>query len=201
MEGFQQCTKGHFFKDALSTCPYCPSSANAVSGDKTEVIIGDNQKTIDTQKTQVFGGGDTTKNSSNVSASKQPFDSTKTIINGGTFQNANQNEQQVVRRKLRGWIVSFDIEDFGIDYRIIEGKNSIGSGPSCDITVKDNQVSSLHALILCRKNKFLLSDEMSSNGTLLNEEDLTPREPYELNDGDEVKVGTTTFLFKTAFKN
>ena len=201
MEGFQQCTKGHFFKDALSTCPYCPSSANAVSGDKTEVIIGDNQKTIDTQKTQVFGGGDTTKNSSNVSASKQPFDSTKTIINGGTSQNANQNEQQVVRRKLRGWIVSFDIEDFGIDYRIIEGKNSIGSGPSCDITVKDNQVSSLHALILCRKNKFLLSDEMSSNGTLLNEEDLTPREPYELNDGDEVKVGTTTFLFKTAFKN
>lgn len=201
MEGFQQCTNGHFFKDALATCPYCPSSANAVSGDKTEVILGGNQKTIDTQKTQVFGGGDTTKNSSNVSASKQPFDSTKTIINGGTSQNANQNEQQVVRRKLRGWLVSFDIEDFGIDYRIIEGKNSIGSGPSCDITVKDNQVSSLHALILCRKNKFLLSDEMSSNGTLLNEEDLTPREPYELNDGDEVKVGTTTFLFKTAFKN
>ena len=201
MEGFQQCSKGHFFKEALTNCPYCPSSANSGSGDKTEVLLGETQKTIDTQKTQVFGRGDASKNNTNLSTSKQPFDSTKTIINSGNSKENYQSDQQIVRRKLRGWIVSFDIEDFGVDYRIIEGKNSIGSGPSCDVTIKDNQISSLHALILYRKNKFLLSDEMSSNGTLLNGEDLTPREPYELNDGDEFRVGTTTFLFKTAFKN
>ena len=69
-----------------------------------------------------------------------------------------------------------------------------------DITVIDPQVSSVHALILCRKDVFLLSDEMSSNGTTINGQDLSPRDPKELNDGDEIKIGNTTLLFKKAFK-
>lgn len=204
MKGFQQCPNNHFYKEELSSCPYCPSS-NSNQGDKTEMINGnDNQKTIDTQKTQVFTGGSSAKNEQVQSNSNQGVDYTKTIINSGkpatNNENGNQNEQLITKRKLRGWLVSFDIEEFGVDFRIIEGRNSIGSASSCDITIKDNEISSMHALILCRKDKFLLSDEMSSNGTLLNDEDLTPRETYELNDGDEIKVGKTSFLFKKAFK-
>jgi hypothetical protein len=205
MKGFQQCSNNHFYKDELLSCPYCPSSTNSNQGDKTEVLNGnDNQKTIDTQKTQVFTGGGYAKNESNSSNSNQTVDYTKTIINSSKLSNINEigdkKEQLISKRKLRGWLVSFDIEEFGIDFRIIEGRNSIGSASTCDITIKDNEISSMHALILCRKDKFLLSDEMSSNGTLLNGEDLTPRETYELNDGDEIKVGQTLFLFKKAFK-
>ena len=40
---------------------------------------------------------------------------------------------------------------------------------------------------------------MSTNGTLLNGDELTPRETYDLNDGDSIRVGSTTLLFKTAF--
>jgi pSer/pThr/pTyr-binding forkhead associated (FHA) protein len=96
--------------------------------------------------------------------------------------------------------VSFDIEDFGVDFKILEGRNMIGSKSSNEITVQDTQVSSVHALILCRKDTFLLSDEMSSNGTTVNDLELSPRNPAELNDGDEIKIGNTTLLFKKAFK-
>ena len=104
------------------------------------------------------------------------------------------------KRKLRGWLVSFDIEEFGMDYRIIEGRNTVGSNPSNDVTVQDGEVSGMHALILCKKDKFIITDELSSNGTLLNGEDLSPREPFSLTDGDEIRIGTTNLLFKTAFK-
>ena len=66
-------------------------------------------------------------------------------------------------------------------------------------TIKINILGTINALILCKKDKFILSDEMSTNGTLLNGDDLTPRETYDLKDGDSIKVGSTTLLFKTAF--
>jgi len=204
MKGFKQCSKGHFFKDTINECPYCPGGGSSTGNDKTEVIgNGDNQKTsanMDAQKTQVFGGA-TESAPTSSSSSNQSFDATKTIIGGGdTNYGDARDKNEVSRRKLRGWLVSFDIEEFGMDYRIIEGRNTVGSNPSNDVTVQDGEVSGMHALILCKKDKFILTDELSSNGTLLNGEDLSPREPFSLTDGDEIRIGTTNLLFKTAFK-
>ena len=122
------------------------------------------------------------------------------MIVGAQQSSSSDTSSPQARRRLRGWLVSFDIEDFGVDFKILEGRNMIGSKSSSEITIQDPQVSSVHALILCRKDRFLLSDEMSSNGTTLNGEDLSPRDPSELNDGDEIKIGNTTLLFKKAFK-
>ena len=123
------------------------------------------------------------------------------MIHGVDNDDENNNVNQVSRRKLRGWLVSFDIEKFGMDFRVLEGRNTIGSNSSNDITIQDAEVSSLHALILCKKDKFIITDELSSNGTLINGEELTPRDPSDLNDGDEIRIGKTNLLFKTAFKN
>ena len=38
---------------------------------------------------------------------------------------------------------------------------------------------------------------MSSNGTFLNEEEIEPNESPELKDGDNIKIGSTIFKFKT----
>jgi len=210
MKGFNQCSKGHFYKEALNECPYCPKGGASESGAKTEVLGGgDNQKTsasMDAQKTQVFGGAPqptpSSTSSGASSASQQSFDATKTIIGGSdTPLGEAKDQKEVSRRKLRGWLVSFDIEEFGMDFRVIEGRNTVGSNPSNDVTIQDGQVSGMHALILCKKDKFIITDELSANGTLLNGEDLNPREPFNLNDGDEIRVGETNLLFKTAFKN
>jgi hypothetical protein len=199
MKGFKQCDQGHFYNDTLSECNYCPKNKSSNSKEKTEVLGSDNDQTIDvaTDKTQVFGGG---SSSGSNKFSEESFDPNKTTISRANTNNEESKGKNPQRRKLRGWLVSFDIEDFGIDFKLFEGRNTIGSKSSNDITIQDTQVSSLHGLILFKKNKFILTDELSTNGTLLNGEELTPRDTYDLNDGDEIKVGNTTLLFKTAFK-
>ena len=171
MEGFKQCSKGHFFKDTINNCPYCPGGGGGVSSsnDKTEVLGGGSaQKTsanIDAQKTQVFGGAvnndsSSAKTPASSSQSNQAFDATKTMIGGGnTSYGEAKDKNEVSKRKLRGWLVSFDNEEFGMDYRIIEGRNTIGKNPSNDVTVQDGEVSGMHALILCKKDKFIITDE------------------------------------------
>ena len=215
MKGYKACGQGHFYSESQSECPYCPKGAmpNDPSGGKTEVMggAGANSATelvnpssgtqgMDSNKTQVFSPSEGNTVKVEVGSSSQDFDANRTII-GGTENSTNNNDvNTVIRRKLRGWLVTFDIEEFGLDFRIIEGRNSIGSSPKNDITIQDPKSSSEHAMILYRSEEFLITDEMSSNGTLLNGEDITPRQPYPLKDGDVIRIGTTTLLFKTAFR-
>ncbi len=198
MEGFKQCSKGHFFKEEKDVCPYCPGTLNTEHTDVLASALTDSFTNDETMKTQVFGSGNGSTKITNQKA--EPFDATKTTIVGSSQVLSSEGSHAHSRRRLRGWLVSFDIEDFGVDFKILEGKNKIGSNASNEITVRDKEVSSYHALILCRKDRFLLTDEMSSNGTTINGQDMSPRDPYELADGDEIKIGTTTLLFKMAFK-
>lgn len=202
MKGFKRCEQGHFYNESLSECNYCPKNNLSDSESKTEVLDGVSNKdqTVDsvTDKTQVFGGG--SSSSSGLKSNSETFDPEKTTIGRPETNKESSKPSTSQRRKLRGWLVSFDIEDFGVDFKLFEGRNTIGSKSSNDITVQDPQVSSLHGLILYKKNKFILTDELSTNGTFLNGEELIPRDTYDLNDGDEIKVGDTNLLFKTAFK-
>jgi hypothetical protein len=201
MKGFKQCDQGHFYSDSLSECNYCPKNNSAnktLKGSNEE----DNLDTIKTEhvensdKTQVFGSGSSTK--STEDALDRTIIGRTNVGKDGDVKNEVASTNQ--KRKLRGWLVTFDIEDFGIDFKLFEGRNTIGSKSSNDITIQDNEVSSLHGLILFKKNKFILTDELSTNGTFLNGEELIPRNTYELNDGDEIKIGNTTLLFKMAIK-
>ena len=191
MKGFKQCENGHFYKDTLDECNYCPKKTTSDEQISATEAISDNSA----EKTQVFsqiGNLTDVKN-------ENSFDPNKTTI-GGRVPMEGEKEATSKRRVLRGWLVSFDLEPFGVDFKINEGRNTIGSKPSNDVTIQDNEVSSLHGLILYKNKKFILTDELSTNGTFLNGDELTPRDTYELNDGDEIKIGKTTLLFKKAFK-
>ena len=194
MKGFKQCEKGHFYNEMLEECNYCPkTTSNEKEQIQTEALSSGSS-----EKTQVFSGN-TNLIDPESGDNKKTFDPNKTTI-GGDVPSEGQDNKSIQRRRLRGWLVSFDIEPFGVDFKVNEGRNTIGSKASNDITIQDHKVSSLHGLILYKKNKFILTDELSTNGTLLNGEELIPRDTYELNDGDEIKLGDTTLLFKTAFK-
>ena len=191
MKGFKQCENGHFYKDTLDECNYCPKKTTSDQQISATEAISDNSA----EKTQVFsqiGNLTDVKN-------ENSFDPNKTTI-GGRVPMEGEKETASKKRVLRGWLVSFDLEPFGVDFKINEGRNTIGSKPSNDVTIQDNEVSSLHGLILYKNKKFILTDELSTNGTFLNGDELTPRDTYELNDGDEIKIGKTTLLFKKAFK-
>ena len=210
LKDFKNCEKGHFYPKDKDVCPYCPKGSDGKT-DSTKLISDQIDKispsvsstnSEDVNKTIVFGESDEKKPTKKTAK----FDPNKTIISGTDISrnddDVNSSSNKIVRRKFRGWLVTFDLKDmeYGVDFKIEEGRNTIGKSSSSDITIDDNEVTSNHALILCKRDKFMLTDELSSNGTFLNGEDLTPKAIYDLKDGDEIKIGHTTLLFKQAFK-
>jgi hypothetical protein len=96
--------------------------------------------------------------------------------------------------KLVGWLVSYDIDPAGIDFKLYEGKTKIGRSNHCKIIVNDSTISEEHVLLLCKDEKFILQDELSSNGTFVNGEQIEER--VLLNDGDEITLGNVNFIIK-----
>jgi hypothetical protein len=216
MKGFKRCSNGHFYKESIDSCPHCASSGGGNPDlDKTAVNPGGGAGGLDkTQvfergtasgdKTQVFGAG--TSDATEVfgkgaTPSDEVRDLNKTYI-GGVTEESDDGDSQVsaprATRKITGWIISYTMDDMGVDYRIREGKNRIGKSPESEITIStDSTVSADHAIILYRDGVWYLEDEMSANGTFVNGEALKPRNPTEIKDGDDIRVGSTTFKFKT----
>ncbi|GIW72527.1 MAG: hypothetical protein KatS3mg102_2069 [Planctomycetota bacterium] len=98
-----------------------------------------------------------------------------------------------------GWLVALTGKHKGEDFRIREGKNTIGSSPDCDIVLTDDYVSSKHARInYIQKGDervFVLVDLDSANGTYLNDSE-EPVYHEELVDNDTITFGRTKCKFK-----
>jgi pSer/pThr/pTyr-binding forkhead associated (FHA) protein len=93
-----------------------------------------------------------------------------------------------------GWLVSYDIDPDGIDFKLYGGRTKIGSSNHCKIFVNDSTISEEHVLLLCKDGKIILQDELSANGTFVNGKRIEER--VLLNDGDEIKLGSVTFIIK-----
>lgn len=111
-----------------------------------------------------------------------------------TFIKSHSTPHSSFSRKLVGWLVSFSLDPNGKDFRIFEGKNTIGSLPENDIVIPDPTVSKKHFTILYRHGKFLFKDEFSTNGTLINGEILSEG---ELKHGDKITIGNTCLILIT----
>lgn len=223
MEGFNQCANGHYYKNNLMECPYCPKQSGGIGSggmfDKTQVdnntsdmdsggmfdktqISGEGGFSNDFGKTQISGFGDFSGTASfGTSSSTTNRDLSKTFIqdndeNSDGSVTVNQIRQS---RKITGWIVSFTLDSMGIDFRIYEGVNTIGRDADNTITVDDMSVSGKHVSVLSKKGKFYIKDEMAANGTYINNNELEVGKTYDLNDGDEVRLGTTIFKFRSSF--
>ena len=220
MNGFKKCDNGHFYKEDLSACPYCPGSTGASNNtggnDLNKTIVaggGMTQGGSDNAKTQVFGSqsgndnSDQTKvfGSGNAASGQPKRDLNRTYIAGVTDEEstssagggASIDSAPRSARRIVGWILSYTLDPMGVDYRIYEGNNSIGREPGNSITItKDTTISGKHANILYKKGKFYIKDEMAANGTFVNDEELEIEKAYPLNDGDVIRLANTTFIFK-----
>jgi hypothetical protein len=124
--------------------------------------------------------------SGNQSGSSQPR---KTVMIPSRESSKDEgNAQGTAGRRLIGWMVTFAIDPNGDDWRIFEGRNTIGSGQSCDMTMQHETVSEHHATIVCRGGNILLRDEMSSNGTRVDGEDIF-EETKRLTGGEAIQFG------------
>jgi hypothetical protein len=71
---------------------------------------------------------------------------------------------------------------------------NLGRATSNDITVDNATISRQHAVIKLEQNQFRIYDLGSSNGTFVNDQRVV--EPIVLQDGDAVRLGEVTFIFK-----
>lgn len=189
---FKTCKNGHNYSAALEQCPYCPQSTQ--TGDAQTFS---EQKTILDQKTDIESEiNSESKNEPNEpekpQVNRKPTQSNKTVFLSKDPDDDPGSEKQV--RKLVGWLVSFDLNPAGLDYRLYEGRYKIGRSNLNDIVIDDQSVSDEHAILLYRDGSFIIQDQLSTNGTFINDKQLENR--VELNDSDEIRFGNIKMKIK-----
>jgi hypothetical protein len=117
------------------------------------------------------------------------FDDSAPGVGGGEVRSS---------RKLVGWLVSYTLNDMGVDFKLFEGRNVIGRDLDCQISINDNTVSGKHAVLLYREGSYFIQDSLSTSGTRVNGSD-TGVNAVALSDGDVIQVGKTVFKFRTSF--
>jgi hypothetical protein len=227
LKGYKKCKNGHYYDENLDRCPYCPSDDQKKGGNiheaKTRIEMDDdnsvyddsssqtrprnentkiygNRNGSDIDKTKVFGDGDF----STAGSTKSTHDVSRTIIIDDDEDDENdsfvETNKKYFTRKLTGWLISYTIEKQGIDFKLFEGRNTLGHLSTNNISIpNDKSISGHHLTILFRNGRFKLRDELSANGTFINGEEIETGVVYEIKDGDKIKVGNTTFIFKTPF--
>jgi len=187
---FKTCNNGHNYDSSLSDCPYCPSSEVA----KELKTSTSNQKTVIDRQEKIITEPEIPSPQSNTKFPiPQPAVSEKTVIEKPAKKKKSVKDSSSLI-KLVGWLVSYDIDPAGIDFKLYEGRTKIGRSNHCKIIVNDSTISEEHVLLLCKDEKIILQDELSANGTFVNGKRIEER--VLLEDGDEIKLGSVTFIIK-----
>jgi pSer/pThr/pTyr-binding forkhead associated (FHA) protein len=76
------------------------------------------------------------------------------------------------------------------------GGVSLGRSPDADIRLDDRYASGIHARVLGRSGVYFVEDMNSTNGTLLNSQELHGE--AELSPGDSIRIGDTEFRFEVS---
>ena len=80
----------------------------------------------------------------------------------------------------------------GSTHRLTSAPCIIGRTAECVLTIRDPDVSRRHAVIRKVDDRFVLADLGSTNGTVVNGEDVSE---HTLDAGDEITVGSTVLRF------
>lgn len=99
-------------------------------------------------------------------------------------------------RECVGWVVILNGTGKGQDFRLVTGKNVMGTAADCDIVLPDKYMSSRHAVLRHEEGTFMLVDLDSTNGTYVNEHKVSKE---ELIDNDRIRLGRTELKFKSLY--
>ena len=100
-------------------------------------------------------------------------------------------ERDISERKPCFTVIMGDL--IGQIFKLNSDVTVIGRGSDADLIFALPSVSRRHAMIVRRRDKYLISDLESTNGTLVNRERVV--HPMVLFEGDKVTIGELTFKF------
>ena len=85
------------------------------------------------------------------------------------------------------------------EYPLEKVETSIGRATTSDIPLlRDKLTSQRHATVRYENGDYVLRDEGSANGTVVNVQQLAALTPHVLQDGDRVGIGEHQFLFRAS---
>lgn len=93
------------------------------------------------------------------------------------------------------WLIGQTGDVEGMSFHIGDRVASIGREYKNDIQVSAETASERHALLMGDTHGLKLTDLGSSNGTILNGDRIEPHVEYDLDNGDEFKIGNAVFLY------
>lgn len=94
------------------------------------------------------------------------------------------------------WLLGESENVRGKKYLIGRRTATVGRKPANFIQLADTDVSRVHCRLDGSPGRCTIEDLESSHGTYVNGETLKPETPVPLRDGDEVRIGGTTFTYR-----
>lgn len=108
-------------------------------------------------------------------------------INIGQFEDANF-------KPCVGWVVVMNGVQKGRDFRLVPGRNRLGTDADMEVVLTDPYVSSHHATIVYdNEGIYRISDAGSTNGSRVNAKRI---EQAQIVDNDTITIGHTELRFK-----
>jgi len=215
-KNYKNCEQGHFYPSTFSSCPHCQNQSSTVASGNVGSVTSD-----DSDKTALMGNGGRIQPASDPSFGSVGSSSQGATVQVGMPFSANEDQGRTIvvssgprsgqkesdvkptpSRKLVGWLVSYTISELGVDFRLYEGQNNIGRDTKSTVRItEDSAISSQHATILNRGGQFYLRDEMSTNPSFVNGEEVMPGNTVKLNDGDSIMLGKTVLMLRVSILN
>ena len=191
----KRCPKGHLYDEKRNPqCPYCSGEA----GGFQSLGVGaqpDFPRTVPIMNTTGESAFPPT----------MPVDSQIGGVPGSPGEMSvtialDENEETGIS-PIRGWLVAVDGEKAGIAFDIHGEQNSIGRGSNFDINLSFEQAVSSdgNAVIAYDSNnrKFFVSPVLGRGKNNIYYNDSMLLMPMELKDYDRIKLGNTTFVFRS----
>jgi pSer/pThr/pTyr-binding forkhead associated (FHA) protein len=169
-------------------CPYCAAEAQAESASGQVV-----EKERNAMRNRTLPGD----------ADDRPGNRRETRVDGDIDRPLDaraegRRETAANMAKIVAMLISYSRNSGGEIFPIREGRNTIGSGETpdgvpCDILFpEDRKMSAFHAVILYRRGRYEIRDQTSTNGTLVNDDDM---DKMELPNYARIQCGLTKFVF------
>lgn len=195
------CSKGHVLDPSWGgRCPQCESAARAVQPDgiRPPTLLEDPPDAPPPlpppsqqprRKTKVEGGPGPVP-TPGPDMKKLGGSKRKTVV--APMHGGEVRPEPSALNRLVGFLVTYSDDPSGHFFDIREGRYVIGSGDRSDIHIpNDGMMSSEHAILLYRRGKFLFRDNLSTNGSFINEEEVIG--DTELANYDAILLGNTEF--------
>lgn len=192
-----RCPNGHILDPSWGgICPHCKPNAGAPPSPQRPRTVAEGGSPINRgafpggisdpprRKTKVEGDGPVRPE---VNPDKRPRGKTQIM-----HMDDEGKPVTADKRRLVGFLVSFSNRPEGFFFEIREGRHVIGSGADADIRISDDpMMSSQHAILLYRRGKFMFQDNLSTNGSFINGEEVNGN--VELYNYDMISMGNTEF--------